>query len=76
MTACICVSCDEPLPREGSLCPECRRQMREVVAPVGGEAKMREALERIDAWCCPVFCSNCADNRKTAREALASTRQP
>lgn len=30
----------------------------------------REALRKIDAWCCPVLCANCADNRATARAFL------
>lgn len=33
--------------------------------------RLREALRKIDKWCCPVLCTNCADNRETARAALA-----
>jgi hypothetical protein len=33
--------------------------------------RLREALREIDKWCCPVFCTNCADNREIARAALA-----
>lgn len=33
--------------------------------------RMREALEKIDKWCCPVFCANCARNRDDARAALS-----
>src|SRR5690606_27635314 len=33
--------------------------------------RLRDALREIDKWCCPVFCTNCADNREIARAALA-----
>lgn len=35
-----------------------------------------EALRKIEEGCCPLVCSNCRDNRKIAREALARTKAP
>jgi len=44
------------------------------VAAQGDE--VREALEKIDKWCCPLLCTNCRDNRATARAALATLGAP
>lgn len=42
--------------------------------PSDDAALLREALEKIDEWCCPTLCKNCADNRETARKALNAGR--
>lgn len=38
-----------------------------------GIGELRVALAKIDAWCCPVLCTNCATNRATAQAALATS---
>lgn len=50
------------------LCGKAATEIERLTAQV--EA-MREALEKIDKWCCPVFCANCARNRDDARAALS-----
>jgi hypothetical protein len=34
---------------------------------------LRDVLAKIDEWCCPLLCTNCRDNRATAKAALAKS---